>query len=94
MNSKILLVIFILLWVLDTLFTTLFVDRLGLEAEANPIIRFIIQNYGFVSFLIFKFVVLIPIILLRHHVSNWILVLLNLIMFPVVILGGIMAFGL
>jgi Domain of unknown function (DUF5658) len=99
--NRVYLLLFSWLWLLDTVFTTLFVSELGLEAEANPLIRNVIEFWGFGGFWLLKALILSGWILLNSlykdkynkELPSFINICLTLIMIPVVIAGGLMAFG-
>ena len=50
--------IFVVLWFLDALFTTIFVGKYGVEMEANVLLYKMISSYGIWSMWVFKAAVL------------------------------------
>lgn len=46
--------IFTVLWILDTVFTTIFIGKYGVDMEANRFLRFMIHNYGIWTLWAFK----------------------------------------
>ena len=99
--NRVFLLIFSWLWLLDTVFTTVFVSNLGLEAEANPIIRNVMAYWGFGGFWLLKALILSGWVLInglykdtyKKELDPIINICLVLLMIPVVLAGGIMAFG-
>jgi hypothetical protein len=100
--NRLFLFLFSLLWLLDTVFTTIFVRDLGLEAEANPLIRNVIEFWGFSGFWLLKALILSGWMLLNSlykdkynkELPSFINICLTFIMIPVVVTGAIMAFGI
>lgn len=91
-----LLKLFTILWGLDTLFTTIFVNTAGLETEANPIMRYAMDHLGLVGFAIVKMLVLagFAFMMIRNphrRFTNITLVALNAIMLYVVTIGALLA---
>lgn len=93
MGKKWLLLVFSLFWLADTVFTLMFVGALGLEAEANPLVRGLMQRFGPMGLITFKVAAIIPLVAIHRHVPTWVYSALILIMLPVVYFGGKMAFG-
>lgn len=91
----ILITTFTLLWVLDTVFTSMFVTRYGLEAEANVIVSWVIQHCDMIGFYFFKsltwsfliFANCIYYIKYNKILTCWIDMILITLMLPVVYLG-------
>lgn len=89
----------ILLWILDTVFTLMFVGEHGLMAEANPLIRYVLAHTGPAGFVCVKLMsisLLAPLHNLPKRETFYVtlLALVNVILIPVVLTGGIVAFGL
>lgn len=84
------------LWILDIIFTLIFVNIGGLDVEANPLIRFVFEYSGNLGFIIVKLATLwffCYIISIQKIV--WVkpvTIMLNLIMVPVVIMGAMTAY--
>lgn len=97
MLKKVLLITFTTLWILDTVFTLMFVSNFGLEAEGNPFMRWLLLYTGEAGFVAVKFAtcaVLYPLCNQpdkRDWLYNGFLFCLIVILVPVVILGGRMA---
>jgi hypothetical protein len=64
--NRLFLILFSWLWILDTIYTTMFVRDLGLEAEANPLIRNVIKIWGFGGFWLLKALILSGWVLLNN----------------------------
>lgn len=45
--DKLFSTVFVIGWMGDAICTMIFISLLGLDAEANPFMRYIIQHYGF-----------------------------------------------
>ena len=80
-------ILFMALWFADTLVTVLFVSLLGVEAEANPVMRSLIENYGLIAFVLVKLGVLAFWFTVASHIKWWLNSILCIIMTPVVIMG-------
>jgi hypothetical protein len=81
------------LWIADACVTGVFVKKHGLEMEANPIMRWVLEQWGFGGMMMVKFVVLSFWIAL-HQRAHWgIHVALNVLMATVVCMGIIVARG-
>ena len=89
-----LLALFVVLWITDTLLTMKFVKLHGVEMEANPVPRYMMQNFGLLGFGVFKVAMITPLLAIRKHVYNWLYAILILIMVPVVYAGVVVAFDL
>lgn len=89
---NIFLIILSVLWLLDTVFTLVFVHKHGFVMEANPLMRWALYNLGFFGFIVIKFYAFVPLFLLRQHIHNLIFVCLILILIPVVVMGALVAF--
>jgi len=86
----ILLLIFLWLWMLDTAFTLVFVTKHGLMAEANPIMRELL-NMGYGYFVVVKAALATLIAMIHEHIPTWAYVAINIVLIPVTIMAGIMA---
>lgn len=87
--------IFSVLWILDIIFTLIFVNIGGLDVEANPLMRLAFEHTGNVGFILIKLAVLAffwYITKLRTiEWVRWVTIGLNLIMLHVVIMGALTA---
>ena len=98
MNRK-LFILFSLMWLADTIFTLMFVQKYGIEAEANPLLRYVMETGGMVSFCGVKLATwgiwYYAQLMYKEHnkkeINCTFNALLIAIMAPVVITGGIMA---
>lgn len=81
------------LHVADAIVTSVFVNKHGLEMEANPLMHYIIENYGFGGMFMFKFVTLALWISVAQKAHWGIHAALNVIMAIVVCMGIIVARG-
>lgn len=93
-DSKALLTLsFLFLWGMDAIVTSHFIAKHGIEMEANPIVRAIIEQWGMNGMYVFKWAVALlwaPL----HQKAHWgIHVALNVIMLIVVCMGIIVARG-
>lgn len=92
MNKKALfLSTFLVLWAIDTAATCRFVSVLGPDMEANPLIKWLIVNFGLWAFVYVKYAIACFWWYLHDRVHVSIHVALNLIMIPVAALGMIVA---
>jgi hypothetical protein len=90
--SKLLLTLtFGILHVADAVVTGAFVNKHGLDMEANPLMHYIIANYGFGGMFMFKFVTLALWVCVAQKAHWGIHAALNVIMFIVVCMGIIVA---
>lgn len=89
-----LVLLFTVLWVLDTVFTIIFTMLGGLELEANPLLQYVITYTGYQGFVFVKLIPLVLWLMFAYHARLWIHVMLNAIMVTPVLWGGIMAWGL
>lgn len=55
---KFIRILFAVLWMLDTMFTSLFVWILGPEVEANPVMYKLFMNHGISAFIAIKMLIL------------------------------------
>lgn len=83
---------FSVLWAADTVATMEFVSTLGLEAEANPLIRKVIAAYGFGGFAAVKAAALLFWLGVGKHAHLLLHVALIAIMVPVVFVGLALAY--
>lgn len=91
--KRVLSALFAALWLLDTAATISFVATLGAQAEANPLMRLAIQEFGIGGFAGIKAAVLTGWLSVgdRAHVAiHWGLLVL---MAPVVYFGSLMAWS-
>lgn len=92
--SKLLLTLsFGILHMADAIVTGAFVNKHGLEMEANPLMYYIIANYGFGGMFIFKFATLALWIMVAQKAHWGIHAALNVIMLIVVCMGIVVARG-
>lgn len=94
LTGHVLTVLFTLLWTCDTIFTIIFTYHGGLDLEANPLMRQLIMEYGYVGFVAIKLATLTLWLIFASRAKIWVHVLLNVIMVCPVILGGIMAWNI
>lgn len=80
------------LWMLDTIFTVIFVNLAGLDVEGNPLMRLAFIHTGNVGFVLIKLAVIALFwyytTLIERAWIKWVTVGLNLIMFYIAILGA------
>lgn len=85
-----------ILWVLDIIFTLIFVNIGGLDVEANPLMRLAFIHTGDVGFVAIKLAVLgffwYYTRLVQHDWVRWVTIGLNLLMLYVAILGAMTAY--
>lgn len=83
------------LWILDTIFTLIFVNIGGIDVEANPLLQLVFEQTGNAGFVLIKLTTLAffwYITSLRTiEWVRWVTIGLNLIMFHVVIMGALTA---
>ena len=65
--------------------TTRLAIRSGAGKESNPVVRFIIDKFGFNGFAAFKAVSVAGLLAVGMVTQNWVLIVLNAIYWPVVI---------
>ena len=75
------------LWLVDTIATTLFVSAGGTELEANPLMRYVIERWGLLSFVILKLAILVYWQVLSDRIPTMMHVVLSLFLLPVACLG-------
>lgn len=75
------------LWSADTICTLVFTHYEGTIAEANPVMRYIMEQHGMFAFVLTKAVVLMFYLLFREHIREWMHAVLILIMTIVVYFG-------
>lgn len=83
---------FSVLWMADTVCTSVFVAKYGVEMEANPVMRWLIATHGILSFIGVKLFLLAFILALKQHVKTWVYAALAVLLLPVSIAGAIVAF--
>ena len=83
--------LFAVLWTLDTLFTILFTMKNGMAMEANPLMRALLEGYGYEGFIIVKAGIGLFACSLWKHFPSWISIAINILMLGVVSLGLIVA---
>lgn len=91
-DKLLLFMVFYALWMLDAVYTIKFVELYGLGMEANPIVRYIIEHFGYPGLLLFKVLTTLPWAILYQRAKVWVHVLMILIMLPVVVLGYLVAY--
>lgn len=79
--------------VLDTVFTTLLVMSFGAEAEANPIVRYLIIYLGIAAIGLFKVPFLLLLYIFLDRVWTWMLYSVVMIYSLVVGWGGFLVIG-
>ena len=88
MNNKLLIrEAFSLLWLADTVLTMAFVDKHGLAAEANPLMRAVIEHGGMHMFMLVKLAVLALYLSVSRHMRMELHIILCAIMVLVVCMG-------
>ena len=86
--------LFSLLWLADTMFTIVFVGKLGYQMEANPMMRWVLMYLGYVAFVWVKFLTWAFWIYMQRHLRTlWAHAVLVVMMIPIVFRGAQMAFG-
>lgn len=84
-----------ILWLLDTIFTVIFVNLAGLEVEGNPLMRLAFEHTGSLGFVAIKLAVFGLFWYCTSRVDHawvkWVTIGLNLIMFYIAILGAMTA---
>jgi hypothetical protein len=90
-SKELLTLTFSMLWVADAITTAAFVNKHGLEMEANPIVRWVMEQWSVGGLFMFKFVVLAFWISVAQKAHWGIHVALNVIMAVVVYMGIIVA---
>lgn len=83
---------FIALWISDVILTVLWAMMHGFEAEANPIMRWVLMNLGVTGFVGIKLAVLGVWLSVVDHLPRWFRVLFVCLLAPVVYLGIRMLF--
>lgn len=83
------------LWILDIIFTLIFVNVGGLDVEANPLMRLAFESTGNAGFVIIKLAALAffwyASKLSSREWIRWVTIGLNLILLHVVIIGALTA---
>lgn len=64
---------FALLWSLDAVLSFLMVAQHGLELEANPAMRWVMESAGLFGFLTVKWAVLLFVLYLAPYMRRWLL---------------------
>lgn len=85
------ILLFSLLWILDTAFTVMGVQRFGLDSEWNPIMRSLL-SVGPAYFILIKLFVLAGFLFLYKNIHTTIWVLLTLVLLPVIGVWYLMLF--
>lgn len=75
------------LWTADTIATALFVSAGGIHLEANPIIRWVIENTGIAGFIFVKLLVLVFWLTLANRIRWQVHAALSGILFTVACMG-------
>ncbi len=89
----ILAALFAALWVVDAAATVKFVSDYGSEAEANLLMRALIDSSGLTAFAFAKAAALGLWLSVHNHASPWLHVALLMVMVPVVTAGSVIAWG-
>ncbi len=83
------------LWILDIIFTLIFVNIGGIEVEANPVMRLAFEQTGNTGFVLIKLAVLAFFwyytTLISREWIRWVTIGLNLIILYAVIMGALTA---
>lgn len=79
------------LWIADAIVTAAFVNKHGLEMEANPVVRWVMEQWSVGGLFMFKFVVLAFWISVAQKAHWGIHAALNVIMAIVVCMGVVVA---
>lgn len=79
------------LWIADAIATAAFVNKHGLEMEANPVVRWVMEQWSVGGLFMFKFVVLAFWISVAQKAHWGIHAALNVIMAIVVCMGVVVA---
>lgn len=82
-----------LLHALDAFFSNIFMG-VDITLEFNLLMASVYEDFGAFGIWAVKVVAFVPLAIILPYVRSWILLVLNIIMIPVVIFGGIMANGL
>lgn len=85
--------ILVLFNILDTVFTTLLVLSFGAEAEANPIVRYLIIYFGVAAIGLFKIPFLLLLYIYLDRVWTWMLYFVVVVYALVVGWGGSLVIG-
>lgn len=93
LDKLLLAFLFLLLWGLDGALTIRFVSMYGLEAEANPFVRYVMSNWGEDGLLWVKSLTGTLWALLHQRAKVWVHVATIIVMVPVVALGFLVAFS-
>lgn len=88
-----LLLAFAIMWIADTLFTTHFVLNHGVELEANPVMHYVIKEYGLLVFMFLKATVLGAWGGLFQYTKVWHHVIVLLPTTYAAVLGGLIVFN-
>lgn len=86
-NKLVLTAMFSVLWACDTVLTLKFTRTLGLEAEANPVMRLTLDEWGMYGFVAVKLFVLLLWLSVARKAATEIHVAICAIMSLVVIMG-------
>lgn len=92
MVKNLLLCSFVSLWLTDCIATIMFIGHHGVQSEANPFMRHLLEVGGASLFVAAKLGALLPILSIHKHVPKWVYAWLNVIMLPIVYMGLRMAF--
>lgn len=85
-NKELLMFWFIVLWMADIVLTYGFVSKHGIQAEANPLMRYVIQHGGWEVFALVKVAVAVFWVAVAKHAH--ILIHAALVAIMVVVVGG------
>jgi hypothetical protein len=86
--------VFTALWGADTALTIAFTNKLGLAAETNPLMHWVLATWGVGGFIGVKITTLVAWLALQRHLRHlWIHWIFVLMMIPTVIGGFIIATG-
>lgn len=93
LTKFVLLMVFCILWSADTLFTVIFVGRYGVEMEANPLMKWVMVEFGVLSFTLLKLFIMYAwswIYMYARVLYHWIIIIPTGI---AAVLGGLIVFN-
>lgn len=76
----------------DMITTLIFTTRWGTEMEGNPLMRWVLENWGAGGFIALKLGVIAAMWGLRNHIATWIPVAASIMMVPVLYMNSVVAF--
>lgn len=97
-TMNVLRVVMAVLWLLDTVLTSIFVNLGGIELEANPLVRYIFESAGTAGFVVTKLLVLSFFWYATRQDNRpwvwWATLALNAVLLAAVVLGGLLVTSL